>query len=219
MSQRDYSIPNALATDVRQDIDLTFKAAASNNSGPTAPTDTHPFMWWADTSLGLIKIRNAANTNWITVGLAAEEGLGLAKRSDRLKHFARVRLNSSLAVASNWVNISNSMTVISDPNSLCNASKTYIPPETGWYEISAYFRVSASSASSTNAAISLGDPNVVSNVLMQTYPALSTVLSFRLMLNKYIVASTAQSVNTFVGIVSGTCEEADVVYRWSPLNG
>ena len=35
-------------------------------------------MWWADTSAGLLKQRNAANSAWITIGTLASTNLGLA---------------------------------------------------------------------------------------------------------------------------------------------
>src|SRR3546814_21122806 len=36
------------------------------------------FMLWADTTSGLLKIRNAANTDWVTIGTLASANLGLA---------------------------------------------------------------------------------------------------------------------------------------------
>ena len=38
---------------------------------------TYPFEWWADTTTGLLKIRNAANNGWVTVGTLASANLGL----------------------------------------------------------------------------------------------------------------------------------------------
>jgi hypothetical protein len=35
-------------------------------------------MWWADTTNGLLKIRDAANSAWVTVGTLASANLGLA---------------------------------------------------------------------------------------------------------------------------------------------
>lgn len=35
-------------------------------------------MWWADTTTGLLKVRNAANSAFVTVGTLASTNLGLA---------------------------------------------------------------------------------------------------------------------------------------------
>jgi len=45
-------------------------SVGTNNSGATAPPDTMPGMFWLDTSSGAngtLKMRNAANTGWITI--------------------------------------------------------------------------------------------------------------------------------------------------------
>jgi hypothetical protein len=43
-----------------------FAAIASNNAGNTEPTETYPYMIWADTSGAAVawKVRNAANNGW-----------------------------------------------------------------------------------------------------------------------------------------------------------
>ncbi|PKO58112.1 MAG: phage tail protein [Betaproteobacteria bacterium HGW-Betaproteobacteria-18] len=63
--------------DFQTDVDDALQALASLNSGSTAPTTTYPYELWADTSSGLLKIRNGANTNWITVGTLDVQNLGL----------------------------------------------------------------------------------------------------------------------------------------------
>lgn len=77
MSQHDYDIANALGATVRADINNALLAIVSQNSGASAPSTTFAFMWWADTTTGLLKIRNAANSAWITVGTLAAANLGL----------------------------------------------------------------------------------------------------------------------------------------------
>src|SRR3546814_7303047 len=37
-------------------------------------------MWWADTTNGLMKIRNAANSAWVTIGALDVPNFGLATR-------------------------------------------------------------------------------------------------------------------------------------------
>lgn len=67
MSQHDFDIANADGATVRADINAAFQAAVELSSGATAPSTTFAFMWWADTSAGILKRRNSANTAWISV--------------------------------------------------------------------------------------------------------------------------------------------------------
>lgn len=48
-------------------MNTALQALASCSSGPSAPATTYAFQFWADTSLGILKQRNAANTAWISV--------------------------------------------------------------------------------------------------------------------------------------------------------
>lgn len=67
MSQHDMDIANQGFPATRSDFNLALKALASNNSGATAPSTTYAFMWWADTTDGILKLRNEADTAWIDV--------------------------------------------------------------------------------------------------------------------------------------------------------
>lgn len=78
MAQEDYTIANADGATVRADINSHLSAIVSNNSGATAPATTFAFQFWADTSTGLLKIRNSANSAWVTIGTLADAFLGLA---------------------------------------------------------------------------------------------------------------------------------------------
>ena len=69
MAQHDYDLVNAAGASFRQDVNLALAAIVSNNSGVTAPATTFAYQLWADTTTGLLKIRNAANSAWITLGL------------------------------------------------------------------------------------------------------------------------------------------------------
>lgn len=81
MAQEDYSIANQSRTSFRADLNSHLQAIVTNNSGATAPTTMFPYMWWADTTTGLLKQRNAANSAWITIGTLASANLGLAALS------------------------------------------------------------------------------------------------------------------------------------------
>lgn len=67
MSQADYLIQNANGAAVRADLNDQFEAVATLNSGSTAPSVTFAHMWWMDEANNILKIRNAANTDWISV--------------------------------------------------------------------------------------------------------------------------------------------------------
>jgi hypothetical protein len=69
MSQHDMVIANDTAPNVRSDINNALGALVSNNSGATEPASTFAYQLWADTTTGLLKIRNAANSGWVTIGL------------------------------------------------------------------------------------------------------------------------------------------------------
>lgn len=67
MAQHDYIIANQSGAGFRADLNNALAAIVSNNSGATAPATTYAYMPWADTTAGLFKIRNGANSAWITL--------------------------------------------------------------------------------------------------------------------------------------------------------
>jgi hypothetical protein len=78
MAQHDYVVENQSGASFRADLNNALAAAASLNSGAAAPSTTYAYMLWADTTTGLLKIRNAANTGWVTLGSLSAANLGLA---------------------------------------------------------------------------------------------------------------------------------------------
>lgn len=87
MAQHDYVIANGTGAAVRSDLNGALAAIATNNSGATEPATTYAFQWWADTTTGLLKIRNAANSAFVTVGTLASTNLGLITSSDATSTF------------------------------------------------------------------------------------------------------------------------------------
>ena len=65
MATHDYVIDNSTGANVRADLNLVFQAILTNNSSSSAPSTTAAYMWWADTSNGILKIRNSANNAWV----------------------------------------------------------------------------------------------------------------------------------------------------------
>ena len=81
MAQADQQIQNASGSSVRADLNNNFDALFSNNSGSSEPSTTTAFMWFADSANDALKIRNAANSAFITVGTLSETNLGLALKA------------------------------------------------------------------------------------------------------------------------------------------
>tara|TARA_R100000278_G_scaffold30853_1_gene28507 strand:- start:1615 stop:3057 length:1443 start_codon:yes stop_codon:yes gene_type:complete len=67
MATHDYIISNGTGSVIRADINNALSAIVSNNSSSSEPATKYAYMWWADTSAGLLKIRNSANDAWITL--------------------------------------------------------------------------------------------------------------------------------------------------------
>lgn len=67
MAQHDYNIANQSGSGFRSDLNNALSAILSNNSGSSQPSTRTAHMLWADTSNNLLKLRNAANSAWITL--------------------------------------------------------------------------------------------------------------------------------------------------------
>ncbi len=83
MSQvSDYNIANASGASVRSDLNAVFDAIKTLNSGGTDPSNTAAFMPYVDTAdSNNLKIRNAANDGFTTVGSVDSANLGLLPRA------------------------------------------------------------------------------------------------------------------------------------------
>lgn len=79
MSQHDMDVANASGANFRADVNLALQALVSNSSGNSAPSTTYAFQLWVDSSLtpNILKIRNAANNGWISIGRVDREAFGL----------------------------------------------------------------------------------------------------------------------------------------------
>ena len=73
MSQEDYVLASGQSgADLRADVQSHLRALLSGNSGASAPGTTYAYMWWYDTTNGLMKQRDSGNTAWIIRGTLAE---------------------------------------------------------------------------------------------------------------------------------------------------
>ena len=91
MATHDYVIDNSTGANVRADINSVLQAILTNNSNSSTPSSTAAYMFWADTTSGILKIRNSANNAWIELfqldgTITFEDGSsttpGLAARTD-----------------------------------------------------------------------------------------------------------------------------------------
>ena len=67
MPQHDMDLINQTGADFRADLNVALKALAGNSTGDSTPSTTYAFQFWANTALGILYIRNAANNAWIEV--------------------------------------------------------------------------------------------------------------------------------------------------------
>ena len=78
----DYNIANASGASVRSDLNAVFAAIKTLNSGGSDPSNTSAFMPYVDTAdSNNLKIRNAANDGFVTVGSVDSANLGLLPRA------------------------------------------------------------------------------------------------------------------------------------------
>ena len=77
MAQHDYDLANGTGASFRSDANAALAAILTLNSGASEPSTRQAYMLWADTTTGLLKQRNAANTAWVTIGTMASANLGL----------------------------------------------------------------------------------------------------------------------------------------------
>ena len=78
MAEHDFIIDNGTGSAVRTDLNNVLQAIASNNSKSGALTTNYAYQWHVDTSDGNLKIRNAANNGYVTIGHVATTAFGLA---------------------------------------------------------------------------------------------------------------------------------------------
>jgi hypothetical protein len=67
MAQHDYVIDNSTGANVRADINNVLQAIATNNSGSSAPSTTYASQFFADTTAGIMKLRNTANNGYVNL--------------------------------------------------------------------------------------------------------------------------------------------------------
>lgn len=72
MSQHDMNLANDTGANFRADANNALAALVSQSSGASAPSTTYAYQRWVDTTSGLMKRRNAANSGWVLDAPLAE---------------------------------------------------------------------------------------------------------------------------------------------------
>ena len=117
----DYSLANQSGLAFRTELNSVLAAIVSQNSGATEPTTTYAYQLWIDTGVSpeLLKIRNSANSAWITLGDVTAANLGLASLAGAT-FTGDITLNAQSDVrfadsdSSNWVAFQAPATVSSN---------------------------------------------------------------------------------------------------------
>lgn len=81
--QHDFDIANASGALVRGDLNDALEALATNSSGTSAPSTTYAHQFWMDTTNGVWKKRNAANSAWIVLR-TIDESFVLSRSSNTM---------------------------------------------------------------------------------------------------------------------------------------
>ena len=122
MAQHDYTIANQGFPAFRSDLNDALAAVVSNNSGATEPTTMFAHQIWVDTAAdpSILKIRNADNDAWITIGSIDQTGdkfnltCANATLAENLTLNAQGDLRFADADSSNYVGFQAPTTVAAD---------------------------------------------------------------------------------------------------------
>ena len=165
MAQHDYIIANQSGAAFRSDLNNGLAAIVSQNSGAAQPSTTYAYQWWADTTTGLLKIRNAANSAWITIGTLADANLGLASLASptftgNVTINAQGDLRLADADSSNWVALQAPATVASNitltvPSTVGTADHALVTDGTGVLSFASRSRLVRSTAVATTSGTSI----------------------------------------------------------------
>lgn len=101
MTQATIVLANTSRTAYRAAHNAANLAMTTLQSGASEPSPFYAYMLWADTTTGLLKLRNAANSAWVSVGTMASANLGLVQQS----------FSSSLSIAASTADGADNLSV------------------------------------------------------------------------------------------------------------
>ena len=162
MAQADYNIANQSGSAFRSELNSTLSAVLSLNSGSTAPTTTVAYSLWADTTTGLLKIRDSSNSAFVTIGTMGSVNLGLAALASPT--FTGVPLAPTASAGTNTTQIATTAFVVSSFLPLTGGTVT------GNVTLNAQSDIRFADADSSNY-VALQAPATVAANLTLTLPA------------------------------------------------
>ena len=129
MSNADYVLGNQSGAAFRAELNTILGAITSNNSSSSEPSAKFAYMWWVDTTTGLLKQRNAANDAWITIGTLATANLGHAILADAQTFTGAQRgeitaLTDAASIATDLASSNNFSVTLAGNRTLANPTNT-----------------------------------------------------------------------------------------------
>ena len=162
MAQADYNIANQSGSAFRTELNSTLSAILSLNSGSIAPVTTAAYSLWADTTTGLLKIRDSSNSAFVTIGTMGSVNLGLAALASPT--FTGVPLAPTASAGTNTTQIATTAFVASSFLPLAGGTVT------GNVTLNAQSDIRFADADSSNF-VALQAPATVAANLTLTLPA------------------------------------------------
>lgn len=117
MSQHDYTIGNQSAPNARADINNALAAIVSQNSGATEPASTYANMVWYDSSANILKMRNEADSAWITLA-TLDQAAGTAAAPTTIASQAEAEAGTENTKTMTPLRVAESIAARADPTHL-----------------------------------------------------------------------------------------------------
>ena len=121
MSQHDYTIGNQSAPNARADINNALAAIVSQNSGATEPASTYANMIWYDSSANILKMRNEADSAWITLA-TLDQAAGTAAAPTTIASQAEAEAGTENTKTMTPLRVAESIAARADPTHLAIGS-------------------------------------------------------------------------------------------------
>jgi hypothetical protein len=144
MPQHDYDILAQKGSSFRTDLNAALAAIASNNGGPAAPLVTFPHQFWPDTTAGVLRQRNGANSSWVPIGLLDTPSWGLATAASvqALRGFTVSVLEPVYgAVGNGTADDTAAIQAALDYVDSIGGGSVYVPLTSSFYKLTAVLRV------------------------------------------------------------------------------
>jgi hypothetical protein len=116
-------IDNAVGATVRADMNSALAAIATNNSSATEPGTMYAYQFWSDTTTGLLKQRNSANSAWVTRLVLSEGQLARLNDVSGLISVTSATATDIFGAAGATISIDNSTPVTTTSFTACTSAQ------------------------------------------------------------------------------------------------